>query len=77
MSDDEEERAAIREYDGGFSRRNAEAAAAHEARKADPIERVRLRQLQILLGIKAIECPRGIDGRDGAGLQATLSDDPG
>jgi hypothetical protein len=53
MTDEEEERAAIREYDGGLSRSDAEAVARREAAPAQ--WRRDLLMLQKLLGISAKE----------------------
>jgi len=53
MTEDEEERAAIREYEGGYRRRVAELLAIREHH--DPQEAHRLRRLQIILGISAAE----------------------
>jgi hypothetical protein len=53
MTDEEEERAAIREYDGGLRRSDAEAIARREAAPAQ--WRLDLLKLQKLLGISVKE----------------------
>jgi len=53
MTDDEEERAAIREHDGRLDRRQAEAMARHAA--VDQEWHTKMLFLQRLLGVSAID----------------------